>query len=85
MPKPQNPKPQNPADPRLINDMSYSLFKNEQLACFSVLVLLSVIGIFSDKIPIQINITIHSMAIIAIGSFKSVEEMMRQIKRIHVD
>lgn len=43
------------------------------------------IGIFTDKIPIQISITVHSMLIIAIGSFKSLEEMIRQIKNLHIE
>jgi len=45
---------------------------------------LTVIGIFTDAVPIQISITVHSMVIIAIGSFKSLEEMLKQIKRIHI-
>ena len=45
----------------------------------------SAVGAFTDKIPLQVNITLHSMLIIMIGSFKSMEEMIRQIKRIHVD
>ena len=47
------------------------------MAAMGILVLLSVIGIFSDIVPIQLNITLHSMLIIAIGSFKSLEEMFR--------
>ena len=54
-----------------------TLFLKEQSFCFSVLLLLTVIGIFTDQIPIQISITVHSMLIIAIGSMKSLEEMIR--------
>ena len=54
-----------------------NLFRTEQLTAFAILGLLSVIGIFSDIIPIQINITLHSMLIIAIGSYKSLEEIIR--------
>jgi len=56
----------------------------EQSICYSILLALTVIGIFTDAVPIQISITVHSMVIIAIGSFKSLEEMLKQIKRIHI-
>lgn len=65
--------------------MSDTLFLKETNVCYSILALLTVIGIFTDKIPIQISITIHSMLIIAIGSFKSLEEMLKQMKAIHID
>jgi len=32
-----------------------------------------------------VNITLHSMLIIAIGSFKSLEELIRQFKRVHIE
>lgn len=57
--------------------MSETLFLREQSFCYSVLAILTVIGIFTDVVPIQISITLHSMVIIAIGSFKSLEEMVR--------
>jgi minor histocompatibility antigen H13 len=47
------------------------------MLCYSVLLVLTVIGVFTDKMPIQLSITLHSMLIIAIGSFKSLEEMLR--------
>ena len=57
--------------------MSETLFLREQSICYSILLALTVIGIFTDAVPIQISITVHSMVIIAIGSFKSLEEMLR--------
>lgn len=42
-----------------------------------ILVGLSVIGLMSDIVPIQINITLHSMLIITIGAYKSLEEMIK--------
>ena len=47
------------------------------MIAYSILFLLTAVGYFTDKIPIQLNITLHSMLIIAIGSFKSLEEMIR--------
>lgn len=49
-----------------------------------ILVALSAIGLVSDIVPIQVNITLHSMLIISIGAYKSLEEMIKQIKRVHV-
>ena len=65
--------------------MSEALFLREQMAAYSILFLLTAVGFFTDKIPIQLNITLHSMLIIAIGSFKSLEEMIRQFKRVHIE
>lgn len=65
--------------------MTEKLFAREQSYCYMVLATLTVIGCFTDKFPIQLNITIHSMVIIALGSFKSLEEMIRIMKKIHVD
>jgi uncharacterized membrane protein YcgQ (UPF0703/DUF1980 family) len=65
--------------------MVETLFMKEQAFCYLVLFLLTVIGIFTDKVPIQISITLHSMLIIALGSFKSLEEMLKQIKKVHID
>ena len=53
--------------------------------CYMALFILTVIGCFTDKVPIQINVTIHSMLIISIGSIKSLEQMIRMIKKIHID
>jgi len=65
--------------------MFSSLFASQISIAYSLLLILTVAGYFTDKIPIQINITLHSMLIISIGSFKSLEEMLKQIKRVHVD
>jgi hypothetical protein len=47
------------------------------MIAFSTLAILTIIGIFTDKVPIQVNITLHSILIIAIGSYKSLEEMIK--------
>lgn len=65
--------------------MSIKLFSKEVSICYGCLAFLTLIGVFTDKIPIQINITIHSMLIISIGSYKSLEEMIRIMKKIHID
>lgn len=60
------------------------MFQTEQYVALGILLVLSAIGLVSDIVPIQVNITLHSMLIIAIGSYKSLEEMIKQIKRVHV-
>lgn len=65
--------------------MVETLFMKEQSFCYIVLFALTVVGIFTDAVPIQISITLHSMLIIALGSFKSLEEMLKQIKKVHID
>lgn len=57
--------------------MTKTLFLQQQMIAFSTLAILTIIGIFTDKVPIQVNITLHSILIIAIGSYKSLEEMIK--------
>jgi len=65
--------------------MSSSLFQKESMSILGMLVLVNIIGIFTDKIPLQFNITLQSVLIISLGAFKSVEELLKQMKRIHID
>jgi hypothetical protein len=61
------------------------LFQKEVTIAYAILFGLTAVGFFTDKIPLQLNITVHSVLIIAIGSVKSLEEMLRIMKKIHVD
>jgi len=54
-----------------------ALFHKEIGICYGTILLLTVVGLFTDKVPIQLSISLHSMLIIAIGSYKSLECMMR--------
>ena len=65
--------------------MVETLFMKEQAFCYTILFSLTLIGVFTDAVPIQVSITLHSMLIIALGSFKSLEEMLKQIKKVHID
>ena len=62
-----------------------SLFHKEIGICYGVILCLTLLGLVTDKIPIQLSITLHSMLIISIGSYKSLECMMRQIKSVFID
>ena len=61
------------------------LHQKEQNICYLILVAFTIGGMFTDQIPIQVNCTVHSILIIAIGSYKSLDEMIRQMKRVWID
>ena len=65
--------------------MTSSLFQKESLFIYGSLLTLNIIGIFTDKIPLHVNITLHSMLIITLGAFKSTEELLKTMKRVHID
>ena len=62
-----------------------SLFTKESNICYLILGSLTTLGLFSDKIPIQVNVTLHSVLIIALGSIKSLETMLENMKRVWID
>ena len=47
--------------------------------------LLTAIGAYTSRIPVQINIAMHCLAIIIIGAFKSLEKMIKNIKKLNID
>ena len=61
-----------------------SLFTKESNICYAILLGLTVLGLFTDKIPIQLNVTVHSVLIIAIGSIKSLETMLENMRRVWI-
>jgi len=62
-----------------------TLFPQQINICYGILFLLTFVGYFTDKIPIQLNITLHSVLIIAIGSYKSLDELLLQMKKVHIE
>ena len=54
------------------------------ILCFGVIVVLTIVSSFVD-VPIQVNITCFSLAIIISSAYKSVEQMMIEFKKIYVD
>ena len=46
---------------------------------------LNVAGFFTDKIPMQVNMTGQALAIIIYGARNSVQELIKEFKKIHVD
>ena len=56
-----------------------------EIGCFATIVGLNTAGFFSDKIPLQVNMTLQALAIIVFGAKRSVMELIKEFKKIHVD
>ena len=56
-----------------------------EMGCLATLFGLNAAGYFTDKIPLQVNMTMQALAIIIVGSKKSVQELIKEFKKIHVD
>ena len=55
-----------------------------EVVCFSTIVVLTIVSSFTE-VPLQVNITCFSLSIIIAGAYRSVEELMKEFKKIHVD
>ncbi|CDW88328.1 signal peptide peptidase family protein [Stylonychia lemnae] len=53
--------------------------------CYLSMLTLTVANIFTDKIPIHLSICVYSLAIIIIGSYRSLREMIGQMKKVHIN
>jgi hypothetical protein len=54
--------------------------------CFVSMGLLSVVGTLDEKlIPLHVQITVFSLAIIIAGSYRSLTQMLAEIKKAHID
>ena len=56
-----------------------------ELACLGTIVGLNTAGFFTDKIPLQVNMTEQALSMIILGSKRSVDELIKEFKKIHVD
>lgn len=56
-----------------------------ELGCLAVIFGLNATGFFTDKIPLQVNMTAQALAIIIFGAKRSVFELIKEFKKIHVD
>ena len=56
-----------------------------EVGCLATLVGLNVAGFFTDQIPLQVNMTAQALAIIIFGAKRSVYELIKEFKKIHVD
>lgn len=55
-----------------------------EAVCLATIVVLTIVSSFTE-VPLQVNITCFSLAIIIAGSYRSVDELMKEFKKIHVD
>ena len=56
-----------------------------EIGCLATLIGLNAAGFFTDKIPLQVNMTCQALAIIIFGAKRSVWELIKEFKKIHVD
>ena len=54
------------------------------IACFGLIVVLTIVSSFTD-VPIQVNITCFSLAIIISAAYKSIDQMVIEFKKIYVE
>lgn len=52
--------------------------------CYLSMVALTIGNLVTDKIPIHLNICVFSIAIIIIGSYRSLREMITEMKKVHL-
>ena len=57
----------------------------QELASFVVIVVLTIIMFFTDKLSIHACMPIYALCIINIGARRSVYELIKQYKKIHID
>ena len=55
-----------------------------EAACLGTIVVLTIVSSYTN-VPLQVNICAFSLSIIIAGSYRSLEELMREFKKIHVD
>lgn len=56
-----------------------------EMGCIGTLFGMNLAGYFTDAIPLQVNMTVQALAIIMLGSKRSVFELMKEFKKIHID
>mmetsp|Transcript_19039 Transcript_19039/g.22459 ORF Transcript_19039/g.22459 Transcript_19039/m.22459 type:complete len:152 (+) Transcript_19039:21-476(+) len=56
-----------------------------ELGCLGTIVGLNAIGFFTDAIPMQVSMTLQALSIIILGANRSVWELIKEFKKIHVD
>ena len=56
-----------------------------EIGCLATLIGLNVAGYFTDQIPLQVNMTCQALSIIIFGAKRSVWELIKEFKKIHVD
>ena len=56
-----------------------------EIGCLATLIGLNVAGFFTDQIPLQVNMTCQALSIIIFGAKRSVWELIKEFKKIHVD
>lgn len=55
-----------------------------ELVCYLSMIVLTGVISFTDKVPLHVNLAVFSLATIIIGSYRSLYEMVSEIKKVHL-
>lgn len=54
--------------------------------CYVSMIVLSAIASYNETlVPLHVNITVFSLAIITVGSYRSLTQMLAEMKKAHID
>lgn len=56
-----------------------------EVLCYGAMIVLTIIQLFTDVLPLQLLLTVFSISMIVIGSNRSVVELIKEFKKVHVD
>ena len=56
-----------------------------EMGCLGSMVALTVVSNFTSIVPFQLSMTLFALSIIIIGAKRSVTELIKEFKKIHVD
>lgn len=59
--------------------------KKEEMVCYAVMAVLTVVQIVSSFCPLQVYVAAFSMACIVAGSYRSLHQMVDEFKKAYVD
>lgn len=52
--------------------------------CYLTMLGLTIANVLTDKVPLQLNICAFSIGIIIVGSYRSLREMIYEMKKVHM-
>lgn len=55
-----------------------------EISCYLAMFTLTVLTYFTALVPLHLNITVFSLAIIIIGSYRSLLEIVAEMKKVHL-
>lgn len=57
----------------------------KEMLCYLIMIILMAIGVVNHElVPLHVNITVFSLAIIIVGSYRSLQEIIIDMKKVHI-